>query len=132
MFIKNNRSGFTLVEIMIVVAIIALLAAVGIPSLLGARRSANEAAANANVKTLCSELEVYAAGAVGNGSYYADEDAFIAGSASATNFCGATRGGYAYTCTIATDAYTIVAAPESAATGAVTYTGTTGGQIAES
>ena len=58
---KIKRSGFTLVEIMIVVAIIALLAAVGIPSLLNARRAANDSAVQANLKSIATELETFAA-----------------------------------------------------------------------
>lgn len=126
----NRKSGFTLVEIMIVVAIIALLAAVAIPNLLGAKKSANQAAAKANTKTLCTELENYASG-TGNGSYPADEDAFKAASTTATNLCGATTGGYTYTCTVATGAYTILAEAESTDTGAFDYTGTTGAQLSE-
>ncbi len=126
----NRKSGFTLVEIMIVVAIIALLAAVAIPNLLGAKKSANQAAAKANTKTLCTELENYAAGA-GNGAYPADEDTFKGVSTTATNLCGATTGGYVYTCTIAADDYTILAAAESTNTGAYDYTGTTGAQLVE-
>jgi len=46
---KTNKKGFTLVEIMIVVAIIGLLAAIGIPSILGAYSNAQTNAKARNV-----------------------------------------------------------------------------------
>ncbi len=46
---KMNKKGFTLVEIMIVVAIIGLLAAIGIPSILGAYSTSQEKAKERNV-----------------------------------------------------------------------------------
>ena len=56
---RNAERGFTLVEIMIVVAIIALLAAIAIPNVLRGRTSANEAAAVGNLRALVSSLEMY-------------------------------------------------------------------------
>ena len=53
-----TERGFTLVEIMIVVAIIALLAAIAIPNVLRGRTSANEAAAIGNLRALVSSLEM--------------------------------------------------------------------------
>ena len=53
------KRGFTLVEIMIVVAIIALLAAIAIPNVLRGRTTANESAAVGNLRALISSLEMY-------------------------------------------------------------------------
>jgi type IV pilus assembly protein PilA len=58
---RLGKRGFTLVEIMIVVAIIALLAAIAIPNLLRARHNANEAAAIAGLKTISAASESFRA-----------------------------------------------------------------------
>jgi len=58
---RLGKKGFTLVEIMIVVAIIALLAAIAIPNLLRARHNANEAASIAALKTISAACESFRA-----------------------------------------------------------------------
>jgi prepilin-type N-terminal cleavage/methylation domain-containing protein len=50
----RSRQGFTLIELMIVIAIIAVIAAIAIPGLLQSQRASNERNASASLKTLAS------------------------------------------------------------------------------
>ena len=57
---RNTSKGFTLIELMIVIAIIAIIAAIAIPGILSARRSANAGSALANLKSFSTAMATYA------------------------------------------------------------------------
>ena len=54
----NNKKGFTLMEMLIVVAIIAVLVAIAIPVFNGALTKSKEAAAVANIRAAYAEWQV--------------------------------------------------------------------------
>ena len=58
--LKKNRGGFTLVEIMIVVAIIALLAAIAVPNFLRARKRSQATRILEDLRLIDSAIDQYA------------------------------------------------------------------------
>ena len=125
--------GFTLVEIMIVVAIIALLASIAISNLLRARRAANDVYAQATLKAISTSCETFAI--IHSGNYPVVMNDLITTSPPIlrVDYTAALTGGYNFTCpTFADTGYICAATPVSCnSSGTRIFTISTGSVIAE-
>ncbi|MFH1287636.1 MAG: prepilin-type N-terminal cleavage/methylation domain-containing protein [bacterium] len=72
----KSEKGFTLIELMIVIAILGILAAVAIPNFLNARGKAQDASALSTLEAIKTSMEMYAAD---NGTYPTGSVATVAG-----------------------------------------------------
>ena len=72
----KNKKGFTLMEMLIVVAIIAVLVAIAIPTFSGALTKSKEAADVANIRAYYAELQIEAIDGGTNAAPAQDDAAF--------------------------------------------------------
>ena len=135
MFHRNKAKGFSLIELLIVVAIILIIAAIAIPNLLRSRIAANEASAVGSIRTINTAEVTYSStypdcgftsltnlgGSGGNTTGAGLIDAVLA---------GGTKSGYSFATTVAggggqcgsgtgtpNSTFTVTGAPLNAQTG---------------